>query len=96
MKSAVNVHPSLVGTITELVEANGIGIDITAGESAKISILPSQQRTQCNLEQIYAGGWIDCSVAFRQAAELAIPIEHMGMLLNHLNVKIRNCSLGCF
>ena len=98
MKSPVYVHPELVETVTDIVEANGIGIDIaiTAGESAKISIEPSPARAQCSLEKIYAGGWIDCQLAHRMAAELAISIEQMGKLLNGLDVKVRNCGLGCF
>ncbi len=98
MKSHVYVHPSLADTVADLVEANGIGIDIdiTASESAKISIVPSDQPTQCSLEKIYAGGWINCQLALQLAAEMAIPVEQMGKLLNGLNVKVRNCGLGCF
>ncbi len=98
MKSTVYVDPSLVDTVTELVAANGIAIDIdiTAGESAKVSIEPSPERAQCSLERIYPSGWIDCQLAHQLAKELSIPIEQLGMLLNGLNVKIRNCGLGCF
>ena len=30
------------------------------------------------------------------AEKMEIPLHKMGKLLDHLNVKVRRCSLGCF
>jgi hypothetical protein len=41
-------------------------------------------------------GKIDCSAAFRLAAELSLSRKDLGELLNQLKIKITHCQLGCF
>lgn len=50
-------------------------------------------KAKCDL---VAGGKIDCRRAFALAAKLGIDLKTFGELLNHINVKILNCQLGCF
>jgi len=54
------------------------------------------ERRACTLEALYINGWIECEVALQLAGKLGIPSQHLGQLINLLNIKIRNCSLGCF
>ncbi len=39
---------------------------------------------------------IDCSVARGIAEELDVSYGEVGDAANRLNIKIRNCELGCF
>lgn len=41
-------------------------------------------------------GKISCAAAMRLAEELVISRQDMGRLLNELNIKIKQCQLGCF
>ena len=49
-----------------------------------------------DLTTIYAGGSIACATAFELAAKLGISQTKMGKLLDHLDVRVRHCQLGCF
>jgi hypothetical protein len=41
-------------------------------------------------------GRISCAVALKLAAELGVPPQEVGKAANALEIKIANCSLGCF
>ncbi len=41
-------------------------------------------------------GRINCAVALELAQELGVPPREVGKAANALNIKIANCSLGCF
>ncbi len=41
-------------------------------------------------------GKIACATAFRLAGELSLSTQEMGKLLNELEIKIKQCQLGCF
>ncbi len=41
-------------------------------------------------------GKIACAAAFRLAGELSLSTQEMGKLLNELEIKIKQCQLGCF
>jgi len=41
-------------------------------------------------------GQIPCSVARKIAEDLNIPYKEVGDAANDLNIRIKNCQLGCF
>ena len=41
-------------------------------------------------------GKISCAAAMRLAEELVISRQQLGKLLNELQIKIKQCQLGCF
>lgn len=41
-------------------------------------------------------GRISCAAAMRLAEELVISRQQLGKLLNELQIKIKQCQLGCF
>jgi len=41
-------------------------------------------------------GRISCSLARKIAEELGVPYKEVGDAANKLNIKIKNCELGCF
>lgn len=39
---------------------------------------------------------ITCSECFKMADELKVSLFEIGEVANELNIKVRNCQLGCF
>jgi hypothetical protein len=76
-----------------LLDAEGIELGLAA--DAAVTVRPGE-RQQSDMETVYAGGWIECPTAWALAQKLGIPVQKMGVLLEHLKVKVRNCGLGCF
>jgi len=79
-----------------VLDAESIHLELTTdAASADVTVRPGD-REQCDADTILAGGWIECPAAWAMAQKLGISVQHMGVLLSHLNVKVRNCGLGCF
>ncbi|MBW8017578.1 MAG: hypothetical protein FVQ82_15475 [Planctomycetes bacterium] len=56
----------------------------------------SAEKQDCTLSVLYSRGRISCSTARAIAKNIEIPLAAMGELLNHLNIKVKQCELGCF
>ncbi len=54
------------------------------------------ERLESDMDVLYSGGWVSCSVARDLAGKLEVSLDQMGGILDHLNVKVRQCGLGCF
>lgn len=92
----ISVPESILPRIRKIVEENAIDIEIQT-EDGDLSIQDTgTERLQSNLSTLFCGGWIACETARVIAKKLNIPLSQMGMLLNHLNIKVRRCGLGCF
>ena len=96
MKIRVCVDGSLVESVAGFIEAEGIQIDLTMDDGSDVKVLMCDDRKESDMEILYSGGWISCRTALRLAKKLEIPTSQMGLLLNHLEIKVKNCSLGCF
>lgn len=96
MKPSIYVEPSLTEQVKQFLAREGIGIELVDDEGCGLKVLKTDERAESSLETIYAGGWIACGTALAMADRLGIPAEDLGKLLNHLSVKVRRCSLGCF
>jgi hypothetical protein len=96
MKKRIYAEVSLKDKLLEFVNNENIDIEIVTDSSCDVKIVQSRERIQCSLDTIYSGGWIDCEMARSMAKKMEISLSQMGNLFNHLNVKIRKCSLGCF
>ena len=83
-------------SLQAMLESEGIALELTADSADAAATIQTGDRQQCELETIYVGGWIECPAAWALAQKLAISVQNMGALLAHLNVKVRNCGLGCF
>ena len=59
-------------------------------------VLASGERRQSIDDTLEAGGWITCGHALKLARQLGIPSLQFGALLDLLEIKVRECSLGCF
>ena len=92
----VYADSTLFDSLSEFVGTEGIQVELTPKDDSDVRILASDDRKESDLETLYAGGWIVCSRALALAQKLRLSTIQVGALLNHLNIKVKNCSLGCF
>jgi len=92
----LNAQDVDVAALQALLESEGIDLELVSGPAEAAVTARPGQRQQSDLETVYAGGWIECPAAWALAKKLGISVQAMGAVLEHLNVKVRNCGLGCF
>lgn len=56
----------------------------------------SREALKAKIKAAAPEGKISCAAAMRLAEELVISRQDMGKLLNELQIKIKQCQLGCF
>jgi hypothetical protein len=56
----------------------------------------SREELKAKIKAAAPEGKIACAAAMRLAEELVISRRDMGKLLNELQIKIKQCQLGCF
>jgi hypothetical protein len=42
------------------------------------------------------GGRLTCEKAHELGKELDVPLQEIGAICNELNIRIKDCQLGCF
>lgn len=87
---------TLFESLRGFVSAESIQIELKEGDGPGVKVLLCDDRKESDLDTLYSGGWIGCRTALSLAKKLEIPTNQLGALLNHLRIKVKNCSLGCF
>jgi hypothetical protein len=96
MSVSINVPEEIKEDFTKFLNKEKIPLAVASGASADILIVQEAERKECSTSVLYPGGWISCDVALEMADKLTLKRSDIGKIINHLNIKIRNCSLGCF
>lgn len=96
MKNKVYVDLALFESLSAFTAAEGIQIELTKGDDWDVKVLMQDDPRESDLQTLYFGGWIECGTALTLAGKLGIPRVQIGVLLNHLEIKVKQCSLGCF
>lgn len=96
MAATLSVPESMAEKVKELLQAEGISLEVVSGGDATLEVLESAERRQCAPSTLYSGGWISCAVAWGLAQKLGVERGSFGRLLDSLDIKIRECQLGCF
>ena len=96
MTMQVYAETSIKPKLQEFLRNEDIDLHIVSNSQCEIKIISREEHKESNLNTIYLDGWITCEMARSFAKKINIPLIQMGKLLNHLNVKIKSCSLGCF
>ena len=65
-------------------------------DTAALAISWPDDRKDSDGTNIYSGGYIACANAFKAAARSGMDLTTFGEFLNLLDVKLRQCQLGCF
>jgi primosomal replication protein N len=82
--------------VVRFVKARRMPLEVVAGEGGEVRVVTAEERRRCGGSRLYVGGFIACESARAMAGRLGLRISQMGQLLDFLNIKVRNCGLGCF
>ena len=97
MTISIDAPADMADDLSGFLSAKSIDLSVVTDESGVVKIAPSgPERQESDLETIYSGGWITCTRARALGKKLSIASRDVGGLLDHLDVKIRECELGCF
>ena len=96
MKSCIGAEGDLKNKLDAFFAAEGIELRVFSPKDADVLVQASPERAESRIHAIYAGGWVRCSTARSLADRLGLSRREMGKLLDHLEVKIKDCELGCF
>lgn len=96
MRGTLGVPEALLHPIANFVNAEGIGVVLVSGDDCTVEVVEADERRRCGLRRLHPGGFIACETARGMAAKLGIRVRQIGKLLDFLNIKVRNCGLGCF
>ena len=92
----ISAPKSLYKQVLQFTEDAYVPLElVTENADIKVDICPSD-RLESDLTTLFSGGWIKCENARLLAKKLDITKRQMGKLLTELDVKIRQCGLGCF
>ncbi|MFH1676174.1 MAG: hypothetical protein ABIC40_04035 [bacterium] len=76
-----------------------MGIEVTwidKKDDADVVIDWPDGKLESGPDLLHAGGRITCPDSFVSAGRMKIERNVMSKLLNHLNIRITSCQLGCF
>jgi len=96
MKAGILADAPLAGVVAQFLRVEGIVAGPTGARGEAVRVAASVERREATPDTIWSGGWITCEAAHVLARKLGIPARKMGGLLDALDVKVRQCSLGCF
>ncbi len=82
--------------LEEYARREKLSLEIAAEGEGAVRVLPPEERRACGPEALVVKGRIPCGVARAMAGRLGIPMNRMAGLLNLLEIKVRECELGCF
>jgi len=90
------VTEETAGKLKAFAESEGIPLEIVREGPAELRVVCSQERVESTGSTLHIGGWMRCPVARETAARLGMDPKQFGRLLDILDIKIRDCELGCF
>jgi hypothetical protein len=92
----IRVQNDLRSAFEEFISKNGVRLKVITKGQGIVNIVKSSERLECDKSTLRTGGWITCETALAVAAKLDIEPIQAGNMMDHLDIKIRRCGLGCF
>jgi hypothetical protein len=96
VRASITAPESLQSRLKSFIENEHIELKFAIAEPADLTVCMATERLESTCRVFICGGWIDCEVARGAAERLGLPKRDLGRLLDFLDVKVRNCALGCF
>ena len=97
MRGTLGVPEAMLAALGEFVQAERIPVNVVSmDDGCTVQAMQVNERRRCGLRRLYTGGFIACETARGTAVKLGIRTRQMGKLLDFLNIRVRNCGLGCF
>ena len=89
--------PTELRTKLETFQAEqSLSMPLNENATGDVTVEIVTERKESSPTLLYSGGWLSCATAWEMSDILGISKAQMGMLLDLLEVKVRNCDLGCF
>lgn len=96
MRATLGVPENMVATLRAFVETEGLPFHAVSTGDHAVRVVESEQGQPSTPTELRAGGSITCGLARDMAANLGVKSRDLGKLLDHLDIKVRACDLGCF
>lgn len=96
MGATIGVTPVLSQRVADWVQSEGLPVEVVADGDGAVQVVQSEGRERSDLATLRAGGWMTCADARALGAKLDVPVLSVGKLLDVLDIRVRNCELGCF
>ena len=96
MKKTIGAPQELCEMLAAFFANEGIALEAVLEGDGDARIENATEQTMCQPPVLYPGGWIRCPDALALAARLGIKGADLGKLLDRLEIKVRECNLGCF
>ncbi len=95
-RASIGVPGSIRAEVERLVEAKRVRLKIVEPGRGDVDVVEGGKRSEGSVSRLCGGGWIRCGTALALAQRLNIKAGSLGSLLDVLDIKVRDCSLGCF
>jgi hypothetical protein len=92
----IGVPPARRAAIEEFLQAERLAWTIVDPPGGDLAIVEAAAKAECATGTLHPGGRIPCAVALALAESCGVPGKTIGRLLNLLEIKVRDCQLGCF
>jgi hypothetical protein len=96
LATTILVAGNLVEEVRALIQSEGLPLEVVREGQADLRVVRSEGRVESDGSTLQTGGWMRCLVARDIAARLGIDSKQFGKLLNALDIRVRDCELGCF
>ncbi|MEP0813072.1 MAG: hypothetical protein HRF49_00205 [bacterium] len=96
MAGLISASGELSAKIAAFAAAEQIELRVAPPGKAAVAALAANGRKESTLDSLFEGGFVKCATARALAERIGIGRGEMGKLLNHLDIKVRDCELGCF
>ena len=96
MTATLSTPKELREKVSQFAKANDLDVKIVEGEPCDIRIVSAGEKVKSRTDTLQAGGQINCAAAWKMAEKHHIPLLLLGALLDLLDIRVRQCCLGCF
>lgn len=98
IESAVTIGapPSWREKLLGFIERERLTWQVVDPPAGRLAILEEDPPGTCTAGRLFPGGRVVCSTALEMAELYQAAPETIGRLMNLLNIKVRECQLGCF
>jgi hypothetical protein len=96
MEVKVSVPKAMAQPLEAFIKSEGLPFVAVTDGGGAVKVVQSEAGRESTQTELHAGGSITCGLARDMAGKLGIKTREIGKLLNHLDIKIRACELGCF
>ena len=96
MNITLGAPEELFDSLQSFLQTERIDLEVVSSDDCAVRVAQSDEPSQSDMNILQASGWIKCPTALALASKLGIRTQEMGRILNHLEIKVRDCGLGCF